>query len=94
LKRCPGSLVDRAAQNTRALETIDGAKRDDFMEKVEHERPDVITAGEVTTVTPQPWFDRRGSGQRARIRMELGEVKYERRPGVDVWRRVDDWTVW
>ncbi len=64
-----------------------------FVEMVERERPDEITAHELADVHPHPWVSRHGSGKRARIRMKVGEVKYERRQAETTWKLVDEWTM-
>jgi hypothetical protein len=70
-----------------------GMLLDDFIAWVEAEQPEQLSVAEVARVVPPPWFTRSGSGNRARIRLPLGEQKYERRQGDDRWRRVEHWTM-
>jgi hypothetical protein len=66
---------------------------EDFIERVVREQPDELSAAEVAEVSPRPWVTRHGSGQKARIRMKVGERKYERRQGENVWNCVEEWTM-
>jgi hypothetical protein len=70
-----------------------GMRLKDFVAWVEAEQPEQLSVAEVARVVPPPWFTRSGSGKRARIRLPLGEQKYERRQGDHRWRRVEDWTM-
>jgi Translation initiation factor IF-2, N-terminal region len=70
-----------------------GMRLKDFVAWVEAEQPEQLSVAEVARVVPPPWFTRSGSGKGARIRLPLGEQKYERRQGDHRWRRVEDWTM-
>jgi hypothetical protein len=65
-------------------------KLDEFIQKIERERPDRLTAADLAHVTPNPWVYRAGHGKEARIRMKLGTMRYEREQGESVWRRAGD----
>jgi hypothetical protein len=65
----------------------------DFLARVEQEQPEWLSVAEVARVWPHPWVTRNGSGKKARIRMQVGEAKYERMQGDDHWHRVDHWTM-
>lgn len=65
-----------------------------FIERIERERPDELPVDVVWGLEPQPAISEYGYGRRAWIRMRVGErLKYERKPGGPVWKRVDRWTV-
>jgi hypothetical protein len=66
---------------------------DDFLARVEAEQPEHLPVEEVARVWPPPWFTRNGSGKLARIRLPVGEQKYERKQGEHHWRRVGRWTM-
>jgi hypothetical protein len=63
---------------------------DEFIEMVERDRPETLTAADVARVQPNPWVNRAGYGKETRIRMFLAGHRYERQPGEAIWRRVDD----
>lgn len=65
----------------------------EFIEKVKREQPDQLMSLEIAAVSPRLWTTRHGSGRKARIRLPVGELKYERSQGEQVWRRVDEWTM-
>jgi hypothetical protein len=56
-----------------------------FIAQIGRDRPLTLNASDLSSVTPQPWVLRAGSGKSARIRMLLGAVRYERQPGEAVW---------
>jgi hypothetical protein len=62
---------------------------DEFVEMVERNRPDTLEASVVHGVKPNPWVLRAGHGTEARIRMQVGNVRYERQPGSTIWYRSD-----
>ena len=62
---------------------------EDFIERIERDRPETITAADLTHVHPAPWVNRAGHGYDARIRMTLAGVRYEREQGESIWHRVD-----
>lgn len=66
----------------------------EFVAMVERDLPDELAVGFVSKVRPHPWVERRGSGSQARIRMEVGTIKYERRQTDEEWARVEDWSPW
>jgi hypothetical protein len=57
----------------------------EFIERIERERPDMIHLSDLANVHPKPWVLRAGSGGDARIRMLVGNVRYEREQGETVW---------
>lgn len=65
----------------------------DFIAWVEAEQPEQLSVVEVPRVWPPPWFTRNGSGKRARIRLPVGEQKYERMQREEYWHWVDHWTM-
>jgi len=58
---------------------------EEFIEKVSRERPAVLTLGDLAPVRPKPWVLRAGNGTEARIRMLVGDVRYEREQGEEIW---------
>ena len=64
-------------------------KLDEFVEMVERHRPETLEASFVHSVEPNPWVLRAGHGTEARIRMQVGQVRYERQPGSTTWYRSD-----
>jgi hypothetical protein len=63
---------------------------DEFRAMLDHERPAEIAAEVVAGVRPPPWVTRHGSGAKERARMKLGDHRYERRHGDEIWTRVDE----
>jgi hypothetical protein len=61
---------------------------EEFVRTVERDRPATLSAGEVARVRPNPWVLRAGNGKDARIRMQLGDVRYERAQGESTWHLV------
>jgi hypothetical protein len=58
---------------------------EEFIAQIGRERPMTLKASDLDWVTPKPWVLRAGSGKSARIRMLIGDVRYERQPGEAVW---------
>jgi hypothetical protein len=54
---------------------------DVFIARIERERPATLKASDLVPVIPKPWVLRAGSGTSARIRMLVGDIRYERQPG-------------
>jgi hypothetical protein len=61
-----------------------------FLEWLDRERPATLPASVVAKVEPQPWFERRGPGNEARIWINVAKRhRYERNQTEALWTRVE-----
>lgn len=71
------------------MRSHEGIPLDEFIARVARARPETLKASDFTSVYPKPWVLRAGSGKAARIRMQLGDLRYEREPGEAIWYLTD-----